>query len=138
MQHVTRINGSIPTYNDASADHQCLLDRWEEKCHLPLLWLYLVYYIELMVCTINCCMWKMWWFDTLWLYEWYLQGYEWYWSLSWFLVLIMWQRLRMQSFVEQFYWNFLIDYCLLTSTHCFGLTISNVTSKMSCGFFSDM
>ena len=29
VQHVPRINRSIPTYEDASADHQRLLDRWQ-------------------------------------------------------------------------------------------------------------
>jgi hypothetical protein len=48
MQHIPRINGSIPTYDDASADHQRLLDRWGT---IAMFWLDSLYDIELVVFT---------------------------------------------------------------------------------------
>jgi len=132
MQHVTRINGSIPTYNDASADHQCLLDRWEVPSS-PSLTLFSVVLNGWFAPSIVACENVVVWYSMSDIYKVMMVL-----ILVMALVLIMWQRLRTQSSVEQFYWNFCLDYCILTSTHCFGLTISNVTSKMSCGFFSDM
>jgi hypothetical protein len=133
MQHVTRINGSIPTYNDASADHQCLLDRWEVPSSPSLTLFSVLHWMDGLHHQLLHVKNVMVWYSMSDIYKVMMVL-----ILVMVLVLIMCQRLRTQSFVEQFYWNFLIDYCILTSTHCFDLTISNVTSKMSCGFFSDM
>jgi hypothetical protein len=129
MQHIPRINGSIPTYDDASADHQRLLDRWEEKCHLPLLWLFsLLHWVDGLHHQLLHVENVMVWYSVSDIYK-VMTAL----ILVMVLVLIMWHRLRMQSFCRTILLKFL-SRLLYTYTHCFSFTRNDVTSKCHVDF----